>query len=572
MSITNPTSIDYTRIGLIDRRADVLRAEVWRTVNGIGSWRLALRNTAGKYNSEFDVQDDFWLTINGNTLMRGRVDGPAVYLQGSDVEDIWDEYAIVSGYDRGQDLLFHNDFEQLYPDPTQTLDDVLLDVINVQLAGLTNIFYAGLGGTPAVGAIEFRVGSGFLSTLQELFQRAEYLFYVDDSLTLNIGSPGFSDSGVTATCEEGGANNNIIGTVNFQRRDGDKLYNKIYVYGKTPQFDAYTEYLANRWTNSGVNWSLSDETVTIAPITGNDASIRTDYVGGGAPTQNSVNLDFSQMGQDEVDMSSGEIGFWWRYDGGGSAARACAQIGLQDNAFNVIYFYSGPDQVLTTSNINSTRTYKGVWGWCRAPIGYDVETGVAANPDTWYGPYPGVGFNWDRVTDIAIGYYHQLGIDQPNEMEVDGLELPFPAVGFAEDIPSQNDYRVRPLVINAPYYRNQLTLEWKAEQLLTHHKDSGIDLLKFTMAGNIGLRYAGQTITVNIPDLGLNDSLFYMSKIHHIIEPYFDVSEGYGFDWITEIEAVPINSIAYDMGRLRDGALYSATQLGTESGVGQRTK
>jgi len=506
--------------------------------------------------------------------MRGRVDGPAVFLQGSDVEDTWDEYAIVSGYSQGQDLLFHNDFEQLYPDPTQTLDAVLLDVINVQLAGLTNIFYAGLGGTPAVGAIEFRMGSGFLSTLQELFQRAEYLFYVDDTLIMRIGAPGFNNSGITARCTAGGANNNIIGTVNFQRRDGDKLYNKIYVYGKTPQFDAYTEHTASRWgaTAAVPAWILSDDAVIKAPITGNDASVRMDNAAppGGAC---GFTLDFSQMGQDEVDMSSGQIGFWWRYAGAASGARACARVTLLDNLTNQINFYSGnsiPGGGVA-STVNSTRTYRGVWGWCTVPVGYDVETGAPTVPDTWW-TYPAGGFNWNRVTDIAVGYQTFAG-DTPDEMEIDGLELPFPAVGFAEDaIISQPAYRIRPLVVNAPYYRSQLTLEWKANQLLTHHKDSGIDLLKFTMAGAIGLRYAGQTITVNIPELGLNNSLFYMSNIHHIIEPYVDVSEGYGFDWVTEIEAVPINSVAYDMGRLRDGALYSATQLGTGSGVGQRTK
>ncbi|GAH03652.1 unnamed protein product, partial [marine sediment metagenome] len=121
----------------------------------------------------------------------------------------------------------------------------------------------------------------------------------------------------------------------------------------------------------------------------------------------------------------------------------------------------------------------------------------------------------------------------------------------AQAAASQVAYLRRPLPVNAPYIRHQLTFEYKADQLLAHHLSSGIDLIKFTTPGDQRLRYAGQTVTVNIPQLGLYNALFYMTMIHHIIEPYFDVSEGYGFDWVTEVEAVPINGVTYDMGRLR---------------------
>ena len=582
MSIQNPTEFTTLSIGGVDRSPYALRVELWRTMNSVGVWKAALRNTGGVFNNTFDIQDQFFFNINvpAATIMQGRVDGPGVTLTASDVESIWDEYIVLSGYDEGQDLLFHNDFEYLYPDPTQTLDDVLDDVFNTQLAILpipTNITYAGFGGTPAIGPIEFRMGSGFLSTIQEAFQRADYLFYVDDNGAFQLGAPGFSNSGVTVTCESENPDNNIIGTVEFQRRDGGKLYNKISVYGKTPQFDAYTEYTAARWATVSGGWTITDELVTIAPIIGNTASVRMDWVNPPAINIGVITLDFSAMGQDEVDMSSGEIGFWFRYDGGTSGARACAEIALQDASANTVYFYSG-DSIPgggVASTVNSTRTYQGVWGWCRAPVGYDVETGAAAVPDTWFGPYPAAGFDWNRVTDIGIRYKDASAATAPDEFEIDGLRLPFPALGFAEDAgvgSSQALYRPRPLVVNLPYIRHQLTLESKASQLLSHHKDTGIDLIKFTTEGTRALRYAGQTVTVNIPSLGLNDALFYMSSIHHIIEPYSDVSSGYGFDWITEVEAIPIDSLVYDMGRLRDGPVHSAIQLGTGSGVGQSVK
>lgn len=578
MSIEDATTFEQFVIGGADRKDDALRFESWRTVNSVGVWRAALRNTDGTYNNTFDIQDQLLVDVNAlaNTLMQGRVDGPGVVLQGIDAESDWDEYIIVGGYDQAQDLLFHNDLEYLSPVPTQTLSTVINNVINVELAGTTNITYVPIGGTPAVGSVEFRKGSNFLSTTQELFQRANYLFYVNDVLSLRIGAPGFSNSGVTIRSVAGSTSNNVIGNVEFTRRSGDKLYNKIYVYGKSPQFDAYTEYLASRWSSSLAGWTLSDETTEIATITGNTASIRADYTGGGAATQTFMTLDFSDVDQDEVDMSDGEIGFWWRYDGGTSAARACCEIALLDASGNQIYFYSGnsiPGGGVA-SNVNSTRTYQTVWGWCRAPVGYDVDTGLGAQPDQWYDTdgTSVAGFDWSRVAEIAIRYKDAGGANAPDEMEVDGLRLPFPALALAEDVASQASFRTRPLPIQFPYVRHQLTLEEKAEQLLEHHKNSGIDLIKFTTAGNQSLRYAGQTITVNIPSLGLNGDLFYMTSIHQIVEPYQDVSEGYGFDWVTEVEAIPISSIAYELGRLRDGPIYSAFQLGSNSGVGLRSK
>lgn len=558
----------------MDRKANALRFESWRAVNSVGVWQAALRNTNGVYNNTFDIQDQLLVDVNAlaNTLMQGRVDGPGVVLQGVDAESDWDEYVIIGGYDEAQDLLFHNDYEYLSPNPTQTLSSVLSTAL-----AITNITYVPIGGTPAIGPMEFRTGGGFLSTIQDMFQRGNYLFYVDDTRIIHIGAPGFSNSGVTITCVAESVLNNVIGSVEFTRRSGSKLYNKIYVYGKTPQFDAYTEYAASRWGSSLAGWTLSDETVTIASIIGNVASIRADYTGGGATTQTAMTLDFSQMLQDEVDMSEGEIGFWWRYDGAGVAARACCEIILLDALGNQIFFYSGnsiPGGGVA-SNINSTRTHQGVFGWCRAPVGYDADTGMGAQPDQWYDAdgTSVAGFQWDRVTDMAIRYMDASGaVTYPDEMELDGLRLPFAALGFAEDAASEAAYRTRPFPVQFPYIRNQLTLEEKANQLLEHHKNSGIDLLKFTTVGNQSLRYAGQTITVNIPDLGLNNDLFYMTQIHQIVEPYNDISEGYGFDWVTEVEAIPINSIAYEMGRLRDGPVYSAYQIGSDGGVGQRAR
>ena len=116
----------------------------------------------------FDVQDQFVIDVDAlaATLMQGRVDGPGCVMpRGKDLQSDWDEYIIIRGVDQAQDLLFHNDFDYAYPDAetaAQQIKTVWNDVINVQLAGLTNITYAPpVGATPAVGSVEFREGTSF---------------------------------------------------------------------------------------------------------------------------------------------------------------------------------------------------------------------------------------------------------------------------------------------------------------------------------------------------------------------------------------------------------------------------
>ena len=112
------TEFTQVAIGGADRRADVLRVELWRTVSAVGNWVATLRNINGAYNGVFDVQDQFVIDVDAlaATLMQGRVDGPeCVMPRGNDLESDWDEYVIIRGVDQAQDLLFHNDFEYLYP-------------------------------------------------------------------------------------------------------------------------------------------------------------------------------------------------------------------------------------------------------------------------------------------------------------------------------------------------------------------------------------------------------------------------------------------------------------------------
>lgn len=561
--MSNPTTFTSFRINGVDRRTHLLRAETWRTVNAVGNWMSVLRNPAGVYVGAFDVQDSFVVSVNNvlNVLMTGETDGPAVTSKAVDGESIWDEYVTLRGVDLAQDLLFHNDFERDYPDTSQQLKTVMNDVFNVQLAGLTNITYTPpVGATPVVGSFEFRKGSSFLSGIQELMRRAGYVFYVDDGYALQCGAPGFSATTVVIRSIFNDPTSNVIGGVDLQERDGDKLYNYIELYGKNPLFDAWTEFNASDWTSMGPTTStLTDD---LSHIVGS-YSIKAVPDGAWIP---SLMLDFTggKFNYTSLDLTKGEMGLWAKYtDAVGGEATAGVYFWLRDTTGNAANYYSSG----AFSAISSTKLYRGEWGWCHAILGTSSNSTTTAL-DQWY--YPTGTFDWEHVDQLQVWYQSDSGVTIPDALFIDGITLPIPIRGIAQNAAAQVTYRRRPFVDSWSHVSTQNEIQSSADTLLTQSESTFIGKIKATIPGDPRLRYAGQTVTVDVPSLGINSELFYLTSIHHIVEPYADLLAG--FDYVTEVEAVPISGVSYDQSRLRNGPVFSAFQMGERSGVGLNLK
>lgn len=566
---------------------DTLRAEITRSVNAVGNWEIIMRNTAGVYNAAFDVNDVFQLDVDvvGNTLIVGRVDGPAVTLTGIDAEDIWDEYVTVKGVDSAQDLLFHNDFAQEYPNYNQTLDDVLDDVFNTQLVGLTNITYVPQAGTPTVGAFEFKEGASFLSQLQELHRRAGYIFYIEDAIppafppfelhSMDAAAPEAVPAPSVYTSIAGSPLNNILGSVSYQTRDGDKHYNYIRLYGKSPMFDGYTEYNGADWdvpavlggSTAGVLDDIATTMVgTYSIVAYNDATT-TSCIG--------MRLDAPIYNYTTWDMRNGEIGIWARYDNT-AGAPGTPDAGSADTSEYV--FCALTDSVGTEAYYygESTLLYIDTWGYCTFPLGEENYAGVwGGQVDKWTLVGAAPELDWEHIVSIefVLGLVGNASAPlpaSPSHFYIDGIGLPFPILSIEEAPAQQILYRRRPYVDCWSHIRSQNALDSSAVQILSQSGTTLIDKLNFVTPGTVNLRYAGQSIDVNIPGLGINTEVFYISKLHHIIEPYADVSGGYNFDWVTEIEAVPTSGVAYDHSRLGTGPLYSPTQKIGRTGAGVR--
>jgi len=545
----------------ISRKDDALRLEVTRTINGIGNWALFLRNTGGKYNGAFDVQDSLLVQADTHAVIGGRVDGQAVTLRGRDLESIWDEYCILRGVDSAQDLGFHNDFEHDYPNTSQQLKTVMDDVFNTQLAGLTNILYIPpVGATPVIGAVEFREGSSFLTQLQEMHKRAPYIFYVDDGLIFRSGSPGFSAAGLTFHSSPGASN--IIDVVDYQERDGDKHYNYVKVYGKNPMFDGYTELNASSWNTASagrVDWNIDrmvgdyciaayNYPVAVGPIT--------------------LSLTTPKFNYNSWNFSRGEIGIWAKYDNnagapgtpgaGAAAAQERVTCSLMDFSGNVVNYYG-----------DSTALYRGEWGYCTFPLGEQLHTPGGMILNTWYLSV-GASFDWSQVTAMVFSI-GDIGTD-PSHFLIDGIGLPIPCLSIIESAPAQALYRRRPYIDVWSHLKTQNALDSAVAAFLPQVNSTAISTVRFVVPFDYRLRYAGQSFDLNIPSLNINTEVFYATQLKTVIEPMADVSNGFGFDAVIEVEACPVSGVTYDMSRLRVGSIYSATQMNQRIGAGMRIK
>jgi hypothetical protein len=499
--------------------------------------------------------------------MRGVVDGPAVTLTGRDLESDWDEYVELRGVDRAQDLLFHNDFDYEYPNnTTQDLDDILDNVFNVQLAGLTNITYTPLVGTPVIGAASFKEGGNFLGSLQELMRRSVYVFYVDDNYELRTGAPGFSGTAFVARSRLGDTTNSIIGDVTLQERDGDKHYNYVKLYGKNPMFDAYTEQNAASWLPGGGLPAILDYAF---PKVGSYSLVA--YNTNPVSSVLTIKLVCPILNYTSWDFSKGEIGIWAIYDdtagapgtpgAGACGADANIECRLVDGGGNIIEYYG-----------DSTKLYLSVWGYCTFPLGEQTHEGVSGVANEWC-QLIGTNFDWSDVHELWFTCDRGgMAAAQPSHFYIDGISLPIPPIGIVENAGAQANYRRRPYVDSWSHIRTQNAIQRSAEMILAQSDSTYIDHIKFMVPGSPLLKYAGQTITVDIPSLGMNAELFYTTSIHHIVEPYSDVSGGYGFDWVTEVEAAPTAGIAFDHSRLSRGPLYGSYQRGDRIGVGMGSK
>jgi len=403
-----------------------------------------------------------------------------------------------------------------------------------------------------------------LGTIQELHHRADYLFYVQDpfdAVPPNTGYPLHSFAPGNAPCgviySTTGAYR-IIKHADLQEQQGDKLYNWVKVYGKNQMFDAWTEYNATSWTATPAGQILDDAaTVRV----GSFSQLVYNNAPANSALYHTLTCPVFNYPANGWDFTKGEIGFWAYYDdnagapppaggpgAGAAGANEFCEIILTDNtgvAF-VTFFGSG-----TGGGIGNTLLYDSEWGWCCAKLGGEYDNTVANVANKWC-QGGGATFNWGQVNQIDIRMPRGALVNYPSHFYIDGITLPIPPIAISTV--GAGLVRRRPLVLNKPDIRTQYALDGYATAVRTHSSTDAVNYVKFmgmghTAGGNY-LRYGGQDFTLNIPEHGITSDTYYVVTLHHVCEPRVDVTDGYGHDYITEVEAVPVDTVAYDSARL----------------------
>ncbi len=603
------TTLSELSINGTDRKSDHFSPiKITRRMNAVGDIEFLLDNDAGTYDSLIDPEHDpIEVDINSNRIFYGHVyDADHI---AEDKQSRFKKFVKVSGRDQAEELLFFDDFEYEWTDPDTTIQDVLDDIFNNLGLTFYHIQYSPVGST-TIGAVEKKDGQSLLAFLQEIHKNAGYCFYVSD---LASGYKGDFVSKALASLNSTGvtlSRTNLVGDALIRKKTGAKLYNYIKLYGKNPQFDAWTEFTASNWDSDGS--SLADET---SHIRVGKASIKaTSLVSGDKFT-----LDFAStlFNYTSLNLAKGDFGLWTFYQGDPSPSNTWRLI-LQDVYGKEIHY----EGVRTT-------IYENYWGWISGPIGISLEKGASIGSDKWFPVWDkvtsadftslaidadngsgravltaasGTPFNtWEAGDTIIIWNAEDTGnngvyviysvtstvltlttalaqdnaedtsieIDrsfdwehievvsvqtegQPDFALIDGLTLPVAPLSIYSQVSYSDTDPKRALVLQRPDITTQNALDKLTAKLYDAHKDGSINLVKAQMKGNTSLVYGGTTLTVNIANLVSSDT-YYINELTHVICPRMNM--GYGHDFLTSIEAVKVDSVAYDLMRLSPASI-----------------
>lgn len=519
-------------------RAKLIRADIWvRPISeGLSSFLILFNNQDGSYNATFSPQNTCDIQADSITLLKGYLDLPESQVY--DRESIFTHFLRVSGRGYGQDL--NNLYLTKTYDYGTLLDDLIDDALDTAYTGYPDppgrdVTYTTGGAGPALpGGYEAK-RTYLLELIKDLCERENFDAYVANDKALQIvdlSSP--PSSGITLKSVAGASDNNILAfkPIEMSRADGGRIYNYIEVLGPKVQ-DGYTDGTAGDWDADYA--TLTNETTTKHE---GKSSIKAEATG---TAEMYVYLDFSSglysKTLNYLDWSRYEaesMSWWTRTSSVGSFNCHC-RVRLKDTnnqeieCFNnaltpdtwyLLGAYVGPGQIIlpASSNIDGQWQYIGAsssFNWLLKEVGFwSVDAGISMD---------------ERQTLLII----------------DDLWLPEDMISIKENAASQVTYRKRMLSINKQYIKYQLELDDYASKILGVTKDPvrKISLQAKGSAGIIGgvnKWLPCNTVTLNIPALGIASETWRMGSIHHAIQPYEDL--GGGWDWITDVELVEQNA------------------------------
>ena len=519
-----------------DRSGKVLRVEMWPRSfsSGCSSFVILFENQDDSLNGVFSPAKTNTVDIKVNNVdfMMGYID--KVQHLVFDREDVFRHLLRVSGRDYSQDVmnLIHT---ESYPYNTR-IDDLIDDALADTGSEIT---YTSPGsGSQIAGGFEAK-DDYLINIFRDVMERESYDGYVNASKAFqltNLASP--PASGITLKSIAGDATNNILATqpIEYTEADGIPIRNYIKIIGQRVR-DGWTDGNASHWTG-GANCTVTNDAITkkvgatsIKSTVVIDSSDNRFWLA--FPKYNKTSLDWSIHGQEEMMM-------WVRQHFSTETLTMWLRLRLQDSAANKIVWWGG-----AVGSSGTWITKDDTWTWVGAPVGTECEiVDELPNPttDDRWNYVTGSSFNWNIKRIEFRSEYVDAVTGVAQYIWIDDMRLPEEMIGISEDAGSQSSYRKRVVPIRKPYFKTQAEVNDYATSMKEVLK-APVEYLKLRADGTAGIIGSvnkwipTNSLTVNIPRLGINSETWRFVNVHHIIEPRVDI--GSGHDFITEAELVP---------------------------------
>ena len=564
-------ALDYTS-------DDVLELDIWGDDLKVGRWQMLLRNTDNKYGDRFHTNEASDIEINAATMMKGYVDDVFPHLDdrgvytnnlkimgrdyGRDLARLMYSAAFVDtkGDDLIDAILTAKGSEITYTSPSTAavvnmersrtyLIDWLQDV-----ASRTNINYSAYVnqakvlkffalGTEDSGIALKSVAAALDNNILHLMKGEEIGFSIANVVELSAGSlkDHYSDGNALDYTE--GANTTCV---NEGMTTGAVVANAptttVFKTDLPSAIDDYYRGLMIEFTSGALDGERklisgyvgATKQITVSPAFSVPPNVTDTFVVEGningissikfyctINTFPTISLDFSGAGlysHAGLDLSPpDEMSFSIRHNHPGVATMSIRPR-LEDAAGNVIEFKRSGGILgligVTQKGKTDIQT-PNEWHKVQVPIGVSEENGINASEkeNKWYYTTEIDTFDWSKVVKI----YFKAATPSFGAARIwmDNLIIPtVEVISIVEDAVSLAAYGRSEWFDQRNDIRNQIELSYAAASELEKRKDV-VRNIKIIATGQIGIKYPGQTVTVQAPKHGIAAPKIYRIVSYH---------------------------------------------------------
>jgi len=519
---------------------DVIDADTWRNrLTGVGTCKLRLSNLNNKYEGLFAPDDPIIVSIVGTIMWVGFVDDVRPYLP---EKGVLTNESVITGRDFGRylvDLSFTKSYKKQQA-------GVIIDDIMTILGD--PLIYTDPTGTPEIKYEGVRAKLG--DALREICERCSpgYDFYIDNVGELHFIVATSVDSGVDLDIVADDPTNNLL-TFQEYEQVGTSIKNRIEIHAGSVR-DHYSDGNQDDFSTDGAA-AVADSDTHIYGI----QSIELTFTDPGRVflefDQNPVLADYGYSGS--VDLSKlCEAKVMIRGLRTGKIRFSLRPFLVDGDDNKIVFCRVGPDATIGGKGGSKgwtdhivTWDHRAFWTQLSYPLGAHDSNPIKPGPGLmtgfWNADDGDITFDWTDIVDMGFEY----PFDENAVILIDGWCIPsLEAKSIQNDAASQDPVTGYGLRMHSEFrkeMRSQKQLIVYAKRLLILRKDP-LQKFKGVAKGQVGTKYAAQSVDVNVPAYGLTDEPYTITALHHKLHHGRGVR---GWDFLTEYELVAQDAPAY---------------------------